>query len=373
MKKLAIFFLSLSLFSFNEYSTNTYKDKFVLKGDIKGYGNGEVIISYSDPNEKIKPDTLKVINDKFKMTGALKSPRMSFLKLMHNNRLEQEYFRIDFIMENSEMMLEASIDNLKDYKLTGSNAAIGYKKIASEGNEILKDIRESETAYTKAPENSEEKLKLEEWLNVKREAYLSFLSSQEKFSSSHAAAYSLWLFSVRLPWQRLKEVISMFDKSLDSNVYLKYMKRKVEGAERIQPSSPAYNFHVSDLSGKDYTLESFKGNYLLIFFSASWCVPCKYEYPYMRTAYKDYSDKGLKVITLNLDEDREKWDEDVKKANFPWPVLSDLNAFSGELTKNYGVLSIPKIFLIDPAGKIVSNNIRGENILKELEKIYGKP
>ncbi|MCO6497783.1 MAG: TlpA family protein disulfide reductase [Chitinophagaceae bacterium] len=109
---------------------------------------------------------------------------------------------------------------------------------------------------------------------------------------------------------------------------------------------------------------------LLMTFSASWCIRCKYEYPFLLEAYKKYASKGLKVIIMNVDDSKDKWAGDVEKYKFPFPVLSDLKAFSGDLTKNYGAMSIPKVFLIAPEGTIVSGTIRQEKILEELEKVY---
>jgi thioredoxin-related protein len=78
----------------------------------------------------------------------------------------------------------------------------------------------------------------------------------------------------------------------------------------------------------------------------------------------------LTIISVNFDETRELWEKDITTENLPWKMLSDLTAFKGELAKDYSVTSIPRIFLIDPNGKIVSSKLRGEKILNQLEDIY---
>ena len=79
------------------------------------------------------------------------------------------------------------------------------------------------------------------------------------------------------------------------------------------------------------------------------------------------------MFTVNLDKERKLWVEDVAKENLPWPVISDLQAFDGELTRQYNVSGIPVIFLIDPEGKIVTNKLRGEQIIEYISLLMEIP
>lgn len=366
--KLLCAILLCSFFYANGFATND--TSFTIQGNLRGYGDGVIIITYTDPNEKVKPDTIQVVNDKFIFKGTLESPLMAYMKIMDNGKLERDYYRIDFLIENSPMFINGDIRNPETIQLTGSKSNELYHKMAIEGNQLNQAFRAAKKKLNSGAEDEHESELLERQVIKKREAYLNFLLNYNNFYSSHAGAYVLWLFSKHISWQRLENILPNFDPEIKNNTFLQYMERKVMSARRILPGKLAPDFTVKDLSGKEYSLEDFRGNYLLMTFSASWCGPCKYEYPYLVKAFNEYSPRGLNVIIINLDVSKELWRSDVEEYDFPFPVLSNLQAFDGTLTKNYGVLSIPKVFLIDPDGEIVSNSIRQQGILKKLVEVY---
>ena len=76
------------------------------------------------------------------------------------------------------------------------------------------------------------------------------------------------------------------------------------------------------------------------------------------------------MFTVNMDEDREKWEKDVKEYNLPWPVVSDLKAYSGPVAQNYHVKGIPMIYLIDPEGKIMARDLRREPMIEYINKLF---
>lgn len=343
---------------------------FVLQGDIKGYGDGKVVISYYNPNERIEPDTIPVKNDRFTFRGKLDAPMIVFAKVLNNGSLGREFLIYSVLMENTTVTLNGNIKDAKNFTTTGSASDNLQREIRKNSEALFQDFLKVEKEY-KELTDSTAKAKLNDELESKKWKYFDYLLNYKGFYESDAGVYLLWLFSdKRIPWQKMDSILPLFNETLHHSVYYQHMERKLDAAKRIEPGRKASDFVVKDLNGRSYTLKDFKGNYLLATFSASWCGPCKYEYPYLVKAYEKFSPKGLQVVILNVDDAREKWEGDVKKYNFPFPILSNLEAFSGALTKNYGVMSIPKVFLIDPNGNIVSTTIRQQKILDELEKVY---
>lgn len=371
MKKISIF---LSLIA-GLTCTRTFAlsdTTFSLSGKITGYGDGIITINYSDPNERIKPDTVAIVNDSFRLDGSMPSPRMAFLKIMGNEHLKRDFYRIDFILDNENVTIHADVNDMSNYKLAGSKITEKYKSILRDGQAVRTDFLNTVKAFDSIPKNTPEKQAKEKEVDQKREKFLAFMLSQKDFATCDACAYTLFLMNRYIPWYKMQEILPKFDGSIDNNVYLKYLKKIVSGAARIQPGSTAADFKVKDIQGKDYSLRGFNDNYVLLAFSASWCHPCKLEYPFLKEAYKEFSPKGLHVMIINLDEEKANWEKDVREYKFPFPVLSDGNAFNGSITRNYGVFSIPKIFIISPDDKIVSNSVRGQGIINALNKIYNK-
>ncbi|MCS6821285.1 MAG: TlpA family protein disulfide reductase [Microscillaceae bacterium] len=126
--------------------------------------------------------------------------------------------------------------------------------------------------------------------------------------------------------------------------------------------------------GKTIKLSEFKNKkYVLVDFWASWCRPCREENPYVVSAYEKYKNKDFVVLSVSLDNDRQKWLEAIKKdkLNWQWHVSDLLSEQRGEVSKKYGVKSIPANFLIDKKGKVVAMNLRGEELEKTLKKVIG--
>ena len=89
--------------------------------------------------------------------------------------------------------------------------------------------------------------------------------------------------------------------------------------------------------------------------------------PYVIKLYEKYKDKELKVIGITVSDTPEKSDSIVKQMGITFPQIYKSTPMS-----IYGVTAIPHTILFAPDGKILKRGLRGENIEKELEKIFGE-
>ena len=89
----------------------------------------------------------------------------------------------------------------------------------------------------------------------------------------------------------------------------------------------------------------------------------------MKRVYELSAGKNFVMFTINMDTERSLWINEVLKENLPWTVLSDLQGFEGGVARHYNVTGIPVIFLIDPEGKIVTNQLRGEKMIEYIKKL----
>ena len=106
-----------------------------------------------------------------------------------------------------------------------------------------------------------------------------------------------------------------------------------------------------------------KSKLLLIDFWASWCPDCRVENPNIVEVYEMYKDKGLEIISVSLDTDKEAWLKGIKEDNLSWNNhLSELKGWNCPAATEYGVAFIPQNFLIDEKGTIVAKNLNGENL-----------
>lgn len=131
--------------------------------------------------------------------------------------------------------------------------------------------------------------------------------------------------------------------------------------------APAFSLPMPD--GTEVSLASVKGKCILIDFWASWCGPCIRELPNIKEVYAKYHSKGFEVVSISLDDNKDKWVGAIRKYQLPWLQLSSLKGWKCPVAKLYNVSSVPAMVLLDENGVIVTNNARGEALEKEVSKL----
>nr|WP_294947318.1 TlpA disulfide reductase family protein [uncultured Mucilaginibacter sp.] len=135
----------------------------------------------------------------------------------------------------------------------------------------------------------------------------------------------------------------------------------------------APEFAEADTAGKMVSLSSFRGKYVLIDFWASWCGPCREENPNVVRAYAKYKDRNFTIVGISSDRPGAKkaWLNAIHHDGLTWTQLSDLQYTNSKVPNLYAVKGIPQNFLIDPNGKIIAKNLRGDDLNDKLAELFG--
>lgn len=347
------------------WSCSTQERGFTVRGKIEGYPGTKLFVREMVPdNGAWMNDTLEVRNGEFMWQGKVESPRLVYFVP------EDFRGRYELFLENSDIKLEASHDRPGQIKVNGSKSHDEYLALMQKSAALTTEYKRYENRKAWALKNCPESYpSLADSSGIWANRLLAFLQEQPNYAQSEVLPYfaNEWIKSEDI--DNMEAFLSGLTGLARNSVYTRYCEQCLQQEKRVVPGNPAYDFTLQDTTGKTYRLSDFRGQYVLLEFSASWCGWCKLEIPYLKKVYELTRGKNLAMFTINLDKERKLWMEDVAKENLPWPVVSDLKAFDGELTRQYNVRGIPVIFLIDPDGKIVTNKLRGEQMIAYIREL----
>jgi thiol-disulfide isomerase/thioredoxin len=138
-------------------------------------------------------------------------------------------------------------------------------------------------------------------------------------------------------------------------------------AEREQAVGREFTFAFTPVgSDKQLSVKDLRGKVVVLDFWATWCGPCVAEMPRLKALYERYREKGLEVIGVSLDDEEGKLTRFVKARDIRWPQAFGPDART--LRDQWGVESIPTVFVLDREGRLHSLNARGklEKMVPEL-------
>jgi len=360
--------LSLLVVAFTLASCQSKKPDggFSLKGKITG-ADGKTYVLAKVENRKLAGiDTAAVEDGAVEFYGILAYPQQLYIVESGQQRPVMMFFG-----ENSDMTFEGSVDSLALVEVEGSEANkvfIAYNKSMEKYNEQNKQLMQK---YQQAQMTKDQKAIEEVYAEYDDMMAKKNADAKEIIKANPKSPVSLYLVQADFMmsgYEDLNEVFSVLDTTLATVPGYKEIKDYLDVMAKVQEGKVSPDFTVPTIDGKEVSLSSLKGKYVLLDFWASWCKPCIGEIPFMQKAYKTYKHKGFEIFSVSVDKDPAAWKKAVKDHGMTWLQGHDTQDISHT---EYGVMSIPTTLLLDKDGVIIAKNLRGEALeakLKELMK-----
>lgn len=346
------------------------KSAFVAKGHINGLADGEVYLAFGT-YKHMPADTVQVKDGNFEFRDSIYESCYGML-FNHDFTL-----KVDLLIDKGTVSINGDIDNPYDIVVKGSQAVNEYATY----NQALSDTRKPvQEIYEKwiSSYNSGDSDGVRKYRPLffaardkqGEEAVKMQLDFIKNNPDNIGSAWELFHYLNEKTLDKSKTMYDAFSTDLKNSEQGKEVSDRITTLSRIEVGNYAPGFRQNSVNDKEITLASYKGKYVLLEFWASWCGPCRAESPNVLKAYNKYKDKGFDVLSVSLDHEKKNWETAIQKDGLLWTQVSDLKGWKNEVATLYGVQAVPTNFLIDPSGKIIAENLRGEDLNKALQNLF---
>lgn len=349
----------------------TQKNEYTLTGTLTGDNNeGKTVYLTDEPKpDGANLDSTVIMNNTFVLSGsAPDTPLVRYIKIndkLWNNPVIIEKGTIQFtdVSENNRNLCKISGTPLNDAYYTFQDS---LNNLFTEYGKMRSDWKELEDEGEATPEKIKEyDANIATFWDKTREYVYNYQKINAQNRIGELSFYSNIHY---LKPEKVAELLPLFSDEFKSTERFKKAEATINAKLNTAEGKLVVDINGLDLNGKEVSLSDFtgKGNVILIDFWASWCGPCRAAMPELKETYQKYKDKGLIIIGISLDADKEKWEKATKDDGIEWPQFSNLKGWDEPAARTYGINSIPHTVLIGKDGVIASRNDHSDAKIEEL-------
>ena len=358
-------------------------EKFKISGTVPSSLKSDSLFVY-DMDLSVIAKT-KVENNKFVIQGNVKHPTRAIL-----GNINQNVYLANLALENDNFTYEKNGETYEimggkiNTELTAFYKDSEYRKIEKEYNVLLEKM--SSITNEKQLAELENKIEAKSEDMVRLETRNTQRIMEGNFSDFTKLMALVFTENLELyDAEKKLKMLDDFEKRVGKNKVIDEQRKYLSSYENTQKKLDPQNdkslkkndgyvdFEVAGLDGKMHKLSTTlaKNKLTMVDFWASWCKPCRGEFPGLIQNYENFHAKGFEVFAISIDQRDEDWKQAMKEEQITdrWENYNEPNEKS-DIIKTYGVYAVPTTYLLNNEGKIIAKNdeLRGENLKKTIEK-----
>lgn len=356
------------------------EDQFEISGKVAGEVREPTVVLIDSKYGDIA--STKIVNGEFYLTGSVDHADMAMLKI-------GGIYGIQMILDNSSYKVDwdeagPRIDGGKLHeKVFGYRKQADFVAALKHSQEVDEKVfadldmmdKEAVTQARKASSDATRK-----YLSIRNKYTNEILLNETNQLVRLIALMNHYDWDVYDMDKRLA-MLDDFDKTLPGNPLVAQYRNQLDtmesdrkSKESVSVGKPYKEVIAKNEDGEVVKLSSVIGNNKLVLldFWASWCGPCRGEFPHLKKAYEKYRDQGFEIYAVSIDEDRQDWLAATDEEQVPWINLLVDGGWENSAVKDYAVRGVPANFLIDSEGVIRHVDLREWKLDEVLEEVFKK-
>lgn len=336
--------------------------KYVIKGIAEDYPNGtKVYLMMREKPNWIAVDSAIVMEGRFIMSGQVYPGFLGYIGVDDNRTM--------IVVESGEIVIDLKDGNphgtTSNEELTTFNHSMEILEDQMSMIIVKRDSLDNQDTATFAKLNA----RLEE-LNQEK---MQMLANVIKENITNPLGVGLYCMYNSAFAEDIDFLLTLSQLIPEEYLEQAYVSKVLENVSIISCTSVGNNFTdllMTTREGNEVRLDSLikRNKYVLLDFWASWCAPCRQSLPGIRMLYENCKDKGLCIVGISLDEDKEAWENALEKYEMDWLQVGEMLGWESEHAATYGVRAIPATVLIDSTGTIIGRNLEANEVAALFDK-----
>ncbi len=346
---------------------------FTVRGSVDGGLNGDTLIlgSLSGRSNVTPLDTAVFRNGTFEFKGNTDGAHVLVILGFRKGNL---FYGGDFIVEPGEIWVRIPKDQSKDIEVPKNVTNALWRSFVMYDKEVVNQIQPYAKAYqTQRLSPADKKMcetKLDSLTTIRAANIVSFVTKNSKTSVADLVFSMYYSLLNDKDFESVSSLLAQNNPQLPGYVSAMAKHEAEAKAKQLSAGGKFIDFEMQDTNGKILKISDVvaKNKLTLIDFWASWCGPCRAEMTTVKRAYDFFHSKGLEIVGVSLDGNRDSWLNAISSMGLNWLHVSDLKGWQCSAAQTYQVHSIPSSLLVDQEGNIVAKDLRGEQLIQVLLK-----